>query len=77
MTTSKLKIWVLAFGALTTTAPAYAYLDPGTGSMLIQGVIGAIAAAGVTVKIFWHKLRVLFGGKSTVEDDSDRKDSST
>ena len=50
------------------SAPSYAYLDPGTGSMLIQGVIGAIAAVGVTLKLYWHKLRVMFSGKKTKND---------
>ena len=29
-----------------SVAPAYAYLDPGTGSMLIQGFIAAVARRG-------------------------------
>lgn len=36
--------------------PAYAYLDPGTGSILIQGVIASIAAAGMVLKLYWHRL---------------------
>jgi hypothetical protein len=43
---------------------AFGYIDPGTGSMIIQGIIGAIAAIGVTLKIYWHKVKVfLSGGK--------------
>ena len=41
--------------------PVYAYLDPGTGSMLIQGLLAAIAAASVTIGIFWGRLRSFFG----------------
>jgi hypothetical protein len=41
-------------------APAYAYLDPGTGSMIIQIIVGAIAAALVSVKLAWaHIVSVL------------------
>ena len=36
---------------------AYAYLDPGTGSVIIQAVIGAIAAVLITLKIYWYKLK--------------------
>lgn len=50
------------------SAPSYAYLDPGTGSLLIQEVIGAIAAVGVTLKLYWHKLRVMFSSKKTKND---------
>ena len=34
-----------------------AYLDPGTGSVIIQAVIGAIAAVLITLKIYWYKLK--------------------
>jgi hypothetical protein len=37
---------------LSITSPAYAYLDPGTGSMLPSAVIGVAAAVGLAVKIF-------------------------
>ena len=37
-----------------------AYLDPGTGSMLVQLVVGGLAAAGVALKLYWHRfLRIL------------------
>ena len=40
---------------------AVAYLDPGTGSMMLQVILGGIAAVGVAIKLYWHKLRVAFG----------------
>jgi hypothetical protein len=33
-----------------------AYLDPGTGSMLVQLVVGGVAAAGVAAKLYWRRL---------------------
>jgi hypothetical protein len=37
-----------------------AYLDPGTGSMLLQILVGGVAAIGVTAKFYWRRvLRVL------------------
>ena len=36
---------------------AYAYLDPGTGSILFQALIGALAGFLITVKIFWHRIK--------------------
>ena len=45
---------------ITASSPAYGYIDPGTGSLIIQGVIGAIAAIAVTVKLYWHKLKLFF-----------------
>jgi hypothetical protein len=47
--------------------PAFAYLDPGTGSMIIQVIVGAIAAALVSIKLAWHRIKVgvlsVFSGK--------------
>jgi len=47
----------------TWALPAHAYLDPGTGSMLIQGIIGAVAAAGVALKLYWYKIKLMITGR--------------
>lgn len=41
-------------------SPAYAYIDPGMGSMWIQALIAFIAGFGVTVKIYWQKIKYFF-----------------
>ena len=56
---------------LLSIKPAHAYLDPGTGSMLIQAVLAVIAAVSVSIGIFWNRLRSLFGRKDSGEHDSD------
>ena len=33
-----------------------AYLDPGSGSMLLQIILGGVAAVGVTAKLTWRRL---------------------
>jgi hypothetical protein len=35
---------------------AQAYLDGGTGAMLLQMIIGSIAAAALSIKIFWNRI---------------------
>ena len=48
-------------------ADAQAYLDPGTGSMLLQVILGGIAAVGVAFRIFWHRIKLTIGlGKKPV-----------
>lgn len=51
---------------------AVAYLDPGTGSMLLQVILGGIAAVGVAIKLYWHKFRAALGmaKKEEPEDES-------
>ena len=57
---------------LIFTNQAEAYLDPGTVSMLLQVILGGVAAVGVAIKLYWHKLRVVFGmgKKERPEDDT-------
>jgi len=58
------KIWpfILTGAAIVFPAgAAHAYLDPGTGSMIVQLVIGAVAVAGMTLKMYWRKIMDLFG----------------
>jgi hypothetical protein len=40
--------------------PAYAYLDPGAGNTLLQGVIGGIAVATGVAAYYWRRLCALF-----------------
>ncbi len=41
--------------------PSHAYLDPTSGSILLQVLLGGIAGAALAVKLFWHKILGLFG----------------
>lgn len=41
--------------------PAHAYVDPGSGSMVLQLLLGGIAGVIVIVRYYWHRLRRLFG----------------
>jgi hypothetical protein len=56
---------ILVFGALCSS-PAYAYLDSGTVSLVLQAVTGVIASALLFGKIYWAKLVGLFSRKSPV-----------
>jgi hypothetical protein len=49
---------LLGLGAtLFFARPAWAYLDPGTGSMMLQLLLGGIAGAMVVGKVYWHRVR--------------------
>lgn len=49
------------------------YLDPGSGSFLIQLLMAAALGIGVAVKMYWTKIKSLFRGKKTdpVETDTE------
>jgi hypothetical protein len=55
-------IWI-ALASFILTTNAYAYIDPGTGTIIIQAIVGALAAGAVTIKIYWYKLKAFFTKK--------------
>jgi len=63
---------VLAF-AFDFSRPAFAYLDPGTGSIMLQLLLGGVAGGLVVAKLYWNKLKGLFfrGGASEELDAKD------
>lgn len=36
---------------------AFAYLDPGAGSMAIQAILGVLVGASIAVKVYWGKIK--------------------
>jgi hypothetical protein len=34
----------------------FAYLDPGSGSMILQILAGGVAAVAVTAKLYWNRI---------------------
>ena len=38
------------------TAQVLAYLDPGSGSMIAQLLVGGVAAMGVALKMYWQRV---------------------
>ncbi len=63
----------LFFGGIVVVEPVYAYLDPGSGSMLLQLLLGGVAGITMIVKMYWSRIKEFFGGKtdsaSTHEND--------
>ena len=39
------------------TDPTLSYIDAGSGSLLLQAIVGGVAAAGVMAKVYWRRLR--------------------
>ena len=41
--------------------PAYAYLDPGSGSYILQLLLGGVAGIAVLFKLYWNQFLAFFG----------------
>ena len=59
-------------------ARAYAYLDPGTGSFIIQLIVGGLLGLAFTIGLFWKRFKVwltnLFSGESEPEEDHSQEE---
>ena len=72
----KLKIvYFVLISFFFTSTGAHAYLDPGTGSIILQAIFGALAAIVLALKLYWHKFLKLLGirKKINIDQDEDKK----
>jgi hypothetical protein len=68
------RIVVDGIGAAGLHKSPMMYLDPGSGSFIIQLLIGAGAGILVTVGVFWDRIKGFFGRSSEVDLDDDDDD---
>jgi hypothetical protein len=60
-----------AAALVCATTQAHAYLDPGTGSIILQATIAAVASSLFAIKMYWFKLKSMFGMKRVSADTND------
>ena len=65
----------LAAILLAVSSPSHAYLDPNIGSMLLQGLLAGFAAAGVAIKMYWHRIMGFFRGTEAEQEDPPAEES--
>jgi hypothetical protein len=66
---SKTKLIIISLFLLSFSDPLYAYLDPGTGSLIIQALIAGIVGVLYVIKIYWQKIKSLFIKESDKTND--------
>ena len=52
-------IWIAA-QLLAFSASAHAYLDPGTGSILVQSLLAGRAGAAAVISLYWQRVKRFF-----------------
>lgn len=57
--------------AVLSPGRALAYLDPGTGSMLLQGLIAGVAGGLAVVGLYWNKLKGIFSPRNAAKPPPD------
>ena len=64
----------LTQAALGQSGPAglrLAYIDPGAGSFVIQALVATLAGVAVVLRLYWRKVKTLFGVSVEAEDDDE------
>jgi uncharacterized membrane protein len=54
---------------LSLSAPAHAYLDPATGSIILQALIGAVAGATLFFRTSLYRVKALFSRSKPSGDE--------
>jgi quinol-cytochrome oxidoreductase complex cytochrome b subunit len=71
MKTKKMRYAVFfILAVLLMPQKVYGYIDPGTGSMVIQVVVAIVLGAGVALRIFWSRITGLFFRKKHSDDEA-------
>ena len=55
---------------LAAEARVDAYLDPGSGSMLVQLLLGGVAGAAVIMKLGWQRFKDIFRSSTSKERET-------
>ena len=52
---------------------AFAYVDPGSGSVIVTTILGRIAAVGYTFRTYFYKIKRMISGKKLEEENQDNE----
>lgn len=64
-------ILLVALLVLLCAKPAFAYIDPTSGSYFFQFLLAAILGGLVTLKMFWGRIKAKLFGRRDEPDDPD------
>jgi len=62
---------------LAPLARERAYLDPGSGSILLQLLVAAALGAAFAVKVYWKKIKAALGKKSVESEQTPPENDNT
>ncbi|MDP1622337.1 MAG: hypothetical protein Q8M08_08350 [Bacteroidales bacterium] len=52
---------ILGIQFLSIPLSILVYIDPGTGSIILQALVATVVGIAIAVKLFWHRLLKFFG----------------
>ncbi len=70
----KVLVFLSIIFGLDSAQEAHAYLDPGSGSMILQLLMGGIAGAAVVFKLYWQQFIGIFRSPKSGASDPPSSD---
>ena len=64
-------IWMVMFAGAT---PAFAYVDPGSGGMMMQLLLGGVAGVTVLLRLYWQRLTTIIGVRKADAESREHND---
>jgi len=64
---------ILGIQILSLPLSILVYIDPGTGSIILQALVATVVGAAIAVKLFWHRLLKFFGLRKGTPSDPNAK----
>jgi hypothetical protein len=67
-------IFVIGVATLWFNSPAYAYINPGIGSILLQMLLGGLVGLAIVLKLYWAQVKKVFQNPFSKNRDQGNKD---
>ena len=67
------KVLAVAFTYLALSQPSYAYLDPGTGSIILQSILAGVAVALGLLRFYWYRFKAFVAKMTGSSRESQQK----
>jgi len=62
------RFFMIAIVLIFLTVEGYSYIDPGTGSYLVQIILAGFVGASLGIKIFWTRIKAFFTKKQDIPE---------
>ena len=72
--TKATRIAIAVLGCTAIAAPSHAYLDPGTGSIILQSLLAGVAVAIGLLRLYWYRFKSFLSGLTGKSTESESKD---
>lgn len=69
MSKARMIVGLLVCVLLIAPSPAFSYIDPGAGSMLLQLLLAGAAGLLIALKLYWKRIKVHLGFKAESDEE--------